>query len=563
MNFSIRPILAWFGAGALLLAILILGIPPYLRTPLWVDVSLYDIAAWNVLQGGVHYRDTLDTNPPGMMLLQLGIRSLLGWSSEAILAIDLLVITAILLLLSRLLKKSSLSSLAVFCFLITGAFFYIFESEYIHCQRDVWMLLPILVAINLYDGTTPRRRFLRAFLVGCAIGTAVCLKPHVLIPALGSYLWMRFGRRTEPTSDRGSLGRPPGFLGIFVGVVLVGSAMSCWLIASGSLAPMLDIFLNWNPEYYDWSSSEYHFRWVSFWFTLQPWSRLHAVAIPLAIFAIWNYRSREATATTYYRSLLAVLYLTWIAQAFLLQKSMAYIQAPGMILGIALVASYVGKALICVVFWVLISSHICGMKEDSSIGHYLNSWKQRSPATFYVFFPYHCSLDPERLELWSDCLKWDCPDVVRDKLPYFRDHLGVPSYVAQRDVVNFLKPLNLQEGQLVCWCDATFLIYRELNLKPAIRYLHVHTALMFQSKRDLIRADVLKCSPKYAVVDLSLPKWYFDIPDKEMADNNPEFPPSLPDFAKTAFPWDQKVVFRSGRYVVLEVTEPIDRIFWY
>src|SRR5262249_36124668 len=45
--------------------LLVVGVPLFLRMPLWADSALYDTCAMTVLRGGVHYRDTFDTNLPG------------------------------------------------------------------------------------------------------------------------------------------------------------------------------------------------------------------------------------------------------------------------------------------------------------------------------------------------------------------------------------------------------------------------------------------------------------------------------------------------------------------
>src|SRR5262249_21470440 len=47
-----------------LAAVLAIGLPLFLRTPVWVDVTYHDLSAWNVLHRGVHYRDVFETNLP-------------------------------------------------------------------------------------------------------------------------------------------------------------------------------------------------------------------------------------------------------------------------------------------------------------------------------------------------------------------------------------------------------------------------------------------------------------------------------------------------------------------
>ena len=69
---------------AVALAALVVGVPLFLRMPLWCDVTLYDMAARALLSGGVLYRDVFDTNLPGYPLLLTGVRWLLGNSIEVV-----------------------------------------------------------------------------------------------------------------------------------------------------------------------------------------------------------------------------------------------------------------------------------------------------------------------------------------------------------------------------------------------------------------------------------------------------------------------------------------------
>ena len=65
-------------------ALLVAGIPLFLRMPLWCDLTLYDLAARNLLEGGRHYVDVFDTNLPGFVWVLAGIRAVLGFSSFAL-----------------------------------------------------------------------------------------------------------------------------------------------------------------------------------------------------------------------------------------------------------------------------------------------------------------------------------------------------------------------------------------------------------------------------------------------------------------------------------------------
>src|SRR5262245_16523452 len=92
-------------AMVVLLAFLTAGFPLFLCMPLWADATLYDLCALNLMQGGVLYRDILDTNLPGMVWLHLAIRSLLGWRSEVLRAVDGGIVAAVVWILVSWLRR--------------------------------------------------------------------------------------------------------------------------------------------------------------------------------------------------------------------------------------------------------------------------------------------------------------------------------------------------------------------------------------------------------------------------------------------------------------------------
>src|SRR4051794_30573156 len=71
-------------ASAVLLLVLVLGLPLFLCLPLGFDVLHHDICARTLLRGGALYRDAADNNPPGMVWAQAVVRAALGWRSEAL-----------------------------------------------------------------------------------------------------------------------------------------------------------------------------------------------------------------------------------------------------------------------------------------------------------------------------------------------------------------------------------------------------------------------------------------------------------------------------------------------
>jgi hypothetical protein len=232
----------------------------FLRMPVFNDVVLYDMAARNVLHGGVHYRDIFDTNLPGMVWMHILVRSLLGWRSEAIRLADGVIIGVIIWLVTDWLRIQGLGrSVRVWTMALLAAF-YLFTSEWCHCQRDTWMLLPALLALRLRRGQiermtgsadhgqqatecetpcVPYHFFLVAAAEGLCWGAAFWIKPFVAIPAL---LCGLIGAVTVCRS------RPsPGRLlaldigGVLTGGLVAGSLGAGWLLMSGAWGPFWDL----------------------------------------------------------------------------------------------------------------------------------------------------------------------------------------------------------------------------------------------------------------------------------------------------------------------------------
>src|SRR5258706_11539453 len=121
---------------ALLILLLLLAVPPFLCMELHSDAILFDIYARNLQKGGVAYRDWCETNLPGMAWLQWGVRSVVGWRSEVIRAVDLVVVGTIVLLLAR--WQRGLPFTWRFALAFALLVFYLGSSEWCHVQRDPW-----------------------------------------------------------------------------------------------------------------------------------------------------------------------------------------------------------------------------------------------------------------------------------------------------------------------------------------------------------------------------------------------------------------------------------------
>src|SRR5208337_806308 len=67
---------------AVLLLLLIAGLPLFICRQIWIDAIHYDLCARKLLHGGAMYRDIFDNNLPGMIWAQTVVRAVLGWRME-------------------------------------------------------------------------------------------------------------------------------------------------------------------------------------------------------------------------------------------------------------------------------------------------------------------------------------------------------------------------------------------------------------------------------------------------------------------------------------------------
>ena len=130
---------------------LMLQVPVFLQMPLTPDAVLYDLQAHCLVQGGVLYRDIVEPNLPGVVWIHAVVRSLFGESDQVLRVFDLVIVLSITGILcrvvaartdSRRLQDASMAGLASLLLM-----FYLGTSEWCHCQRDTWMLLPCLLAV--------------------------------------------------------------------------------------------------------------------------------------------------------------------------------------------------------------------------------------------------------------------------------------------------------------------------------------------------------------------------------------------------------------------------------
>jgi hypothetical protein len=484
---------------------LIVGVPLFVCKPPWNDVTLHDIAARSILLGGVHYRDVFDTNLPGIDWSMAAIRFTCGWSNEALRIWDLLIVAASVAFLAKVANQRSA------WFAAAVAMWYPFTSEFNHCQRDVWMLLPASAAV-LVSRMRQRRMMLEGFLWGLA----VWFKPHAIIPA--AFVWVTSRLRNgSPTREQGTATDPclrvglPRELGLVtLGGLIAGILGIAWMVGTGAWPHFIDVFTKWNPEYVSdgiWDALPFKISWLVQCFF--PWGLVHLTALPMAVLSV-----RSGTRE---QSLLAALYLGWILQAVLLQKPFDYVQVPVLILAFAVLAS--------------------------------RGWSVGFPFLFWFL-----TLGFPSLHEWPRCWSEGSSPEMRDCLGEFTGTNWGTNWEQLRDVENFLRTVDppLAHRELTCWHDSTHPLYLKLDLEPSTRYMHFCTVFPLRGKVDEIRSEVLRSPQRYVVSDLM--RMTRDPARAEQGGAG--LPEWLPQRERERFPWNQPLVFRSGRYVVHRVVRP-------
>ncbi|VTR96470.1 Uncharacterized protein OS=Planctomyces maris DSM 8797 GN=PM8797T_06285 PE=4 SV=1 [Gemmata massiliana] len=638
---------------------LIGGVPIFLSMPPWCDVTLYQMAARNVLNGGVHYRDIFDTNLPGFVWAMAAAKLLFGgWNYEALRAVDLLVIGSSVALLCGWVRRCGATSCTVAWLVAAAALYYPFTPEFSHIQRDPWMLLPAALAARLRlrrvmggvevrppppspfpsgrgeltepnpltpfpkkeGGTEPNTAdtkqpevvlspspcsgpreapltgpeskqggvgegLLRrsSILEGFLWGAAVWLKPHVVVPAflvwvVSAVLLARRESRTRVLADLGAL---------MAGGLLAGAPGVAWLIGTGAWPYFLDIFLNWNPAYFA-DSGSLNDRAGALFTCFRPWSMLHYPAIALAVLALWEgrvwsrtpgwparlprprwwYAPAESERAASARLLLAAFYLGWLAQAVFLQRGFEYVHAPLLLLAFAVVASQRWCFGFVYLLWFVAVGALLNVADTDPRAAQVAS--TLNPDAPYIKFEKHPLADWSVMKLWPRTWREGGSPELRDRLgQYTNIHCGT-QWRELNDVANYLRTVEppIGPGELNCWNDSTHPLYLMLDVDPATRYMHYGTAFAIKenielrpgerSKRQQIADAVANSRQRYVVSDLVRMCWDRVSPydPSAWAPGDP-LPVWLPANERQKFPWNQPVVYRSGRYVVHKIDPSI------
>ncbi len=532
-----------FAAGLLLL-LLVSNVPLFLCMPITDDAALWSLHADVLLDGGLPYRDVLETNPPGTLWLMAAVRWLFGPSSIALRAVDLAAFGWVVWLLLQILKDGGVGPVGR---MWTGALcllFYFSISEWCHCQRDMWLMAPALAWLWLrgrqvqriaHSSVSAGRVFGWACVEGLVLGAGIWIKPMVLVPAavawLAGTMWVRDWRRFACDA-----------LGLLLGGLAMGTASGLWLVASGVWPYFWETFLEWNPRYVVAGKEHWTLhRFAGMCLRLFPWLLLHVPAVGLVAAGVLRGRRlvpRERMPAPVAGPPVAVLagafYVGWLIQALALQHLFDYVHAPGVLLAI----------LTC---GVVAGSRPAG-RPAARVG-----WIAFAVVALLVSPAARWS----RLACWADCLRHGSSVEVRDRLTLMQ----FPAWPDLEQVAGYLRERGVRDGEVCCFPNSTIHLYEMLGVRPPTRYVYLENTLaFFPERREVLRAALAAAAPKYAVTDLIAA----GLPPEVLPRVRPgivlsRLQADTGDPARV-FPWGFPIEFRAGRYGVHRIRGPIGNL---
>jgi hypothetical protein len=518
-------------AAAGLLTLLAVNIPAFLRTALDCDPILFDLYVRDAGRGAVLYRDMLENNTPGMIALHAVIRAGLGWSSEALRAVDLVVVGAAIGLLGCWFQRGR-PDLRLFTIILLAAL-YLSTIEWCHCQRDGWMLLPVMAALYLRRAQARRLCEGRVSLSWAAAegvlwGLAVWIKPQVLFVAASTWLvaaaWAGANRKTGWLILRDAVG-------VFTGGLAVGAVGVGLMILFGVWTPYIEHLSGWVREYSGADLCQPVGPWIcrlSFVVRNSPWSFVYLTAVPVALLLILEPvrrclagPAREAGERPD-RAILAAALVGWAFQAWCVQHVFDYPHVGGMLLAVALLTD-------------LAASLSTPMLRTTGLA-----------ILALLTVAGHLGLLRDRAAVWRECLSDDSPE-LKDRLARFPRI----RWADLERVANFLRERGAQDGDVSVVSDTAMPLWKRTGLRPPVRYYIVHNNLLaFPSRRAEIIGDLSRLPhQRFLVCDLSAVRWE---PPPGNDRFHPETWPLPPDWYGPRR-WADRVVFRAGRYVVLAI----------
>jgi hypothetical protein len=431
---------------------------------------------------------------------------------------------------------------------------------------------------------------------------AVWIKPHFLavaacwwaftLPRLVGSLAVGLGWRAWLRVAFADLG------GSLLGGGAVGAIGVWYLVTSGTWDAFREVMTTWSAGYLDGTLSQIHARLAIFiWFP--PWNFLAPLAVVFALFGmidarVWAGRFRPpedgglldpvafrgvwfkggTDEERYARACLGAVYILWLAQGVLLQRSYLYVHAAEVFIGLGVWAAYRWNASALILAW-LVAVQVAWVSAPQTLG----AWAERDATVREVFTP-HPIFDRRRLNLWWDCVR-PLPTNERwrlaDDLRWETHNAACFSHVELHEVAEYLRSQHVGDGELVCWHDSPHALYLLLGVKPGLRFMHVNTARMISEDCDrrVCEEFAANLAKRFVVIDLKRFAFQETTWEAQAAYNEPGvsvtdlLPPAaqwvrntrnwrMP--AEPTLPFDTtRTVFRGangrGRYVVIELKE--------
>lgn len=516
--------------------LLVINVPVIMRTGLELDAVLFDLYARDMAQGRILYRDMVENNTPTMIGIHMAVRKVLGPSMEALRAVDLLVVAAGIGMLSWWCRPGR-TDLHLFTFTCLSAI-YVTTTEWCHVQRDIWLLLPVMVAMSARRWQMNRLMagqsgFPGAFLEGILWGLAVWLKPHALVVAAAVWVTGSAWVRSRGATTRGILADACGQL---LGGLLIGFIGIAIMDALGIWWPYVDHLLHWGGDY---RKADMHgelgptFFWLGYLIRNSPWSVIYLMTLPIALVVmirpfVVGPRSENPTSPLASdrpdQALLAAALCGWALQANTLQHIFDYPHIPPELLAIALLID-LGAGL-----------SVGSMRRNGLL------------AIALITLVGHGKLFVQRTRIWTEVISSPDNPKLRDKLARY-ERVG---WQELEDVANFLTTHQVTEGQVNVMSDTALPLWELLNQKPPTRYyIFQNNYLAFRTYREQI-LETMSQNPEqmYLVCDLVSVKYD---PKIGASYHNPDsWPLAYTWYGERR--WADRVIFRSGRYVVLAVS---------
>ena len=527
------------GIGVLLL--LAVG-PLFVRMPLTNDTVFFDLQTRLFARGAVPYRDILEPNWPGVFWIHSGVRQVLGPHSEAMRFFDLLSVVALSWMLRNLVVRAGATPQSSNWISVAVLGFYFSCSEWCHCQRDTWLLVPMAAATllrmrRLSRTMNPRVSALATLAEGLIWGAACWLKPYAAL--IGVSVWLvtlpRFSTLRQAAFDT---------FGVFIGGMFAGIGGIAWLVRTGAWSSWLETMRVWNPRYLaagreNWVLS----RFEPMLLRMQPWYALHVLAIPLAIGqligltgAISNGRrdptNSKLDSAQIAGAVLAAMYLATLGHVFFLQHLFDYVHAPAVLLSIVIVGVWIGQP-----------------KRD-----------QRWRFAALAFGVAACWQSPlmksSRLQLWWECVTRPNSAKLQDRLAHFSN----PRRVHLERIAEFLRSRVTQDAEVGIFNSDLVGLYQRLNLRPPTRFVYLMELLVyFPEQRAEMMAELESSQHRFVVTDLAS----CGMPLRQSLEVGPDGPNAPPPTYRPAlagqYPWSHPVVFRSGPYLVHEISGQLGR----